>query len=106
MSIKRDLRTPGDTCLIADNQRAGAIQLRVSRPRMLLHVDVAVRLSADVAGPVIAEPREETLAKVADSPLRLLPLANQRSSCTGWGAGRSVTPRCCRPLPSGRRDGW
>ena len=72
---------------------------------MPLPVDVAIGLPADVARPAIAEVGKEPSAKAADSLLGLLALANQRSSCTGSAEGRSVTRRCCPPLPSGRRDG-
>jgi hypothetical protein len=59
------------------------ISVRCGILRMLPNVDVAVDLSADVAGPVIAKAGKEGFAKLADSPLRLLALANHRSSCTG-----------------------
>lgn len=48
-------------------------------------MNVAIGLSADATCPVITESREELPAEIADSLLGLLPLANQRSSCTDRG---------------------
>lgn len=57
--------------------------------RMIPHVDVAIGLAACVAGPVVAKAGKGPFAKVAGPPVGLLALANQRSFCTGWAAGRS-----------------
>src|SRR5437016_202772 len=78
----------------------------VSFSGMLLHVDVAVGLPAEVADPVIAEAGEESVAEMADSAHRFLLLANQRRSCIARAAGRSETHLCCPPLLAGRRDEW